>query len=431
MKMMRLASLGLLLLFAVSGISAHKDDKIKGAQDFVSNFREDTSLLHANILLYSKAHLKIQPGSLDAPGIVQVQFNSEDDWNPDNLDAAEQQELLEFCKQIAANKSVKAFTAGSLDVLDGLRKVLQHDGSQLIQELKKNDCYDAVKEFVFGNKPSTPPAAPSAVKPGSQAQSVIAPSASSLSSQEEDRLRAAIIAAARNYQGARYVYGAMSPPSKFDCSGLVGQAYKDAAGYTIPRSSKEIFRLGKAITEQELKPGDIVVFTTDIWGSPSHVALWINNSTIIQAVSAGRPTGVITSSMPDKYWTPRIIGYRTFFSGGALIAKPKSPAAILPVSDFSISLKNSIQRGVDQIEAEVNTVMRFSIYNETNKAGDFTLYFYNTGTGRPNGERQEFQLKIKEKFESELLILEKIGQYKLEIRDKTNDLYFEHTWNVR
>ncbi|MDR2096843.1 MAG: C40 family peptidase [Treponema sp.] len=435
MEMMKCAALGLLLFCAVSVIPAHKDKRVKDA--LAPDGKEYAFFIPENTILYSKEHLKPSAG-LDTPGIVEVQYNSEDDWNPDNLDAAEQKEILEFCKQIAANRSVKAFTSGSVDVLDGLRKVLKHDGSQLIQELKKSDCYDSVMEFAFGNKPSVPskPSAPAqsaaSVKPASQAPSLsAAPAVSAWSSQEEESLRSAIVAAARTYQGARYVYGAMSPPSgKFDCSGLIGQAYLDAAGYTIPRSSKEIYRLGKAITEQELKPGDIVVFTTDMWGSPSHVALWINQGTIIQAVSAGRPTGVIISAMPDKYWTPRIIGYRTFFSNGALIPKSKSPVASLPISDFSIRLGNSLQRGVDNFEAAVKTVMRFSVYNDTNRQGNFTLYFYRIGADRAKGERQEFQLKAKEKFESELLVLEETGQYRLEIRGNT-DLYFEHTWNVR
>jgi cell wall-associated NlpC family hydrolase len=396
---------------------------------------EYTSSVYVNTLFYSKEHVKTLPG-LDTSGIVQVQYNSEDGWNPDNLDAEEQEELLEFCRQIAVNKSVKFFTAGSPDVLDGLRKTLQYDGSQLVKELKKNGYYDAVIGFISENIPSVPanPVKPStsaqqaAVKPASPPDNV---AESAWFSQDEDSLRAAIIAAARAYQGARYVYGAMSPPGQFDCSGLIGQAYKDAVGYTIPRSSKEIYRMGKAITEQELKPGDIVVFTTDMWGSPSHVALWINKSTIIQAVSAGRPTGVITSSMPDKYWTPRIIGYRTFFSNGTLISKVKSPVAILPVSNFSTSLTNSIQRGADNFDAALNTAMRFSIYNETSRTDKFTLYFYKTGIDRAKGEQQEFQLKANEHFESELLIFEETGQYKLEIRGNTHDLYFEHTWNVR
>jgi cell wall-associated NlpC family hydrolase len=299
------------------------------------------------------------------------------------------------------------------------------------KDIKQDGHYDAVMGFVPGNISSVPenpsasarrPAIKPASPPGGAAVSV-------QFSQDEDSLRAGIVAAAMSYQGARYVYGAMSPPGQFDCSGFIGQAYKDAAGYTIPRSSREIYRVGRAITEQELKPGDIVVFATTR-GGPSHVALWINNSTIIQAVSSGWPTGVITSSMPDKYWTPRIIGYRTFFSNGVLISRSESPAAILPVNDFSIgstNLTNFIQRGAGDFEAALNTAARSSVYNKTSGTDTLTPYFHKTGTGGAGGEQRQFQLKAKEKFESELLIFEETDSYKLEIRGNTLDLYFEHT----
>ncbi len=85
-------------------------------------------------------------------------------------------------------------------------------------------------------------------------------------------------------QGTPYVFGAAGP-DKFDCSGLVSWALKEAGvsgGRTTARGLQERYA-GSAITKKEdLKPGDLVFFhSSNTRGIPkgkaSHVEIYLGN----------------------------------------------------------------------------------------------------------------------------------------------------------
>ncbi|MDR1211111.1 MAG: C40 family peptidase, partial [Spirochaetaceae bacterium] len=125
-----------------------------------------------------------------------------------------------------------------------------------------------------------------------------------------DPVRQKIIDAARQYVGVPYVYGAASP-SGFDCSGFVGYVYNAAAGISLPRTSKNIWASGETVRTAAAQPGDLIVFDT-VGGAPSHVAILLDDETMIHAVSQGPRTGVIISPVQDRYFAPRIMGMRSF-----------------------------------------------------------------------------------------------------------------------
>jgi cell wall-associated NlpC family hydrolase len=89
------------------------------------------------------------------------------------------------------------------------------------------------------------------------------------------------LAWAQKQLGKPYSFGATGP-SSFDCSGLTLGAWK-AAGVTINRTSQAQFRNGRAVSKDELQPGDLVFF----YGGISHVALYVGNGTIIHAPHPG------------------------------------------------------------------------------------------------------------------------------------------------
>lgn len=84
-------------------------------------------------------------------------------------------------------------------------------------------------------------------------------------------------------QGTPYVFGAAGP-DKFDCSGLVSWALKEAGvsgGRTTARGLQERYK-GSAVKKEDLKPGDLVFF----WspnnrgipkGQASHVEIYLGD----------------------------------------------------------------------------------------------------------------------------------------------------------
>jgi len=83
--------------------------------------------------------------------------------------------------------------------------------------------------------------------------------------------------------GAKYRYGATGP-NAFDCSGLVGWAFKNS-GKSLPRTSKAMSRVGTPVSKSALQPGDLVFF----YGGPSHVGIYVGNGKIVHASNPRHP----------------------------------------------------------------------------------------------------------------------------------------------
>ena|GEM_PF-5018381 len=110
---------------------------------------------------------------------------------------------------------------------------------------------------------------------------------------------------ALDYVGRPYTWGGASPAG-FDCSGLVQYVYGHF-GIVVPRTSYQQFQIGRSVTWTNLLPGDLVFFTTDHPGA-SHVAIYIGNGLMVQALNPS--TGVIVSHLHDPYYRQRFIGAR-------------------------------------------------------------------------------------------------------------------------
>ena len=114
------------------------------------------------------------------------------------------------------------------------------------------------------------------------------------------------VSIALNYVGTPYKSGGLDQEG-FDCSGLVYASIKELVSYKIPRTSKELFNIGKN-AEGALLPGDLVFFDTT--GGPSHVGIFSGEGHFIHAASEGPKTGVIVSSLKEDYYKTRYLGAR-------------------------------------------------------------------------------------------------------------------------
>jgi cell wall-associated NlpC family hydrolase len=101
------------------------------------------------------------------------------------------------------------------------------------------------------------------------------------------------LASAMGKLGKPYVYGATGP-NAFDCSGLVGWAYKQV-GVALPRTSAAQSRVGTPVAKSDLRPGDLVFFYSPV----SHVAIYLGNGKVVHASTSGQPVKVSElSAMP-------------------------------------------------------------------------------------------------------------------------------------
>ncbi|MDR1389996.1 MAG: C40 family peptidase [Treponema sp.] len=102
----------------------------------------------------------------------------------------------------------------------------------------------------------------------------------------------------------------------FDCSGLIYFVYREAAGMELSRSTVGLWKSGKAVASADIKPGDVLIFTTVREGA-SHAGIVIENGDqgiiFIHAASQGSKRGVIVSNLGERYYRMRFMGARSYF----------------------------------------------------------------------------------------------------------------------
>jgi peptidoglycan DL-endopeptidase CwlO len=107
--------------------------------------------------------------------------------------------------------------------------------------------------------------------------------------------RASALKYALSKVGAPYRYGAAGP-NAFDCSGLVYWSFKQA-GVSLPRSSRAQSRVGKPVSRDQLRAGDLVFFYKPV----SHVGIYIGDGKIVHASTRKAPVKI--SDMAGKKFT--------------------------------------------------------------------------------------------------------------------------------
>jgi cell wall-associated NlpC family hydrolase len=107
--------------------------------------------------------------------------------------------------------------------------------------------------------------------------------------------------------GVDYRYGGETPESGVDCSGLVRYVFQQVTGVTLPRTSKELSRLGNNVASADLAPGDLVFFNTRRLPF-SHVGIYLGDNRFIHAPSTGSEVEI--SRLSESYWQKHFNGAR-------------------------------------------------------------------------------------------------------------------------
>lgn len=118
-----------------------------------------------------------------------------------------------------------------------------------------------------------------------------------------DEIAEKLVATARLFLGAPYMWGGMSA-GLFDCSGLTGFCYF-MAGIQLPRDASQQIKLGEPVEFDDMQAGDLVFFGNT---SVGHVALCTGPGRIIHSSQIVRENSLIKGE-PD-YYGRNILGIR-------------------------------------------------------------------------------------------------------------------------
>lgn len=128
----------------------------------------------------------------------------------------------------------------------------------------------------------------------------------------------ALIKLAKSQLGVTYKYATSNPNVSFDCSGFTSYVY---SSFEIPssRSSKAYGNLGEAVSLENCKKGDCILFSGTKTGSKTigHVGIVIENNEnglkFIHCSSSKNHYGVTITDYYDSNYTKRFLQVRRLY----------------------------------------------------------------------------------------------------------------------
>ncbi|HXG31584.1 MAG TPA: LysM peptidoglycan-binding domain-containing protein, partial [Thermodesulfobacteriota bacterium] len=116
--------------------------------------------------------------------------------------------------------------------------------------------------------------------------------------------RNSIISVAKRFLGAPYKFGGNSPIRGLDCSAFVNKVF-GFFDVDLPRTARDIYKIGQDVSKDELATGDLVFFRTYA-SYPSHVGIYIGDDEFIHASSKAKKVTIDSMNLP--YYRRRYIG---------------------------------------------------------------------------------------------------------------------------
>ncbi|MBC7873619.1 MAG: C40 family peptidase [Ferruginibacter sp.] len=114
-----------------------------------------------------------------------------------------------------------------------------------------------------------------------------------------------IVAFARTLMGIPYLYASTDPSKGFDCSGLITYVFNHF-NIAVPRSSVDFTNMGREISLDNAKPGDLILFT----GTDSTIRI-VGHMGIVESINddtvnfihstSGKAKGVVITPFENYY----------------------------------------------------------------------------------------------------------------------------------
>ncbi|AYC33700.1 peptidoglycan endopeptidase [Pseudomonas cavernae] len=121
--------------------------------------------------------------------------------------------------------------------------------------------------------------------------------------------------------GTPYRYGGNTPDGGFDCSGLIGYVYRDAAGILLPRSTRELIAMrAPSVRRDALQSGDLLFFATNGGGQVSHAGIYVGEGRFVHAPSSGGT--VRLDSLASAYWQNSYVDAKRVLAPPSLARHP-------------------------------------------------------------------------------------------------------------
>ena len=120
--------------------------------------------------------------------------------------------------------------------------------------------------------------------------------------------RSKLLRVVDSYLGVPYKWGGTTRAG-MDCSALTRAVYRETFGVELPRTSRQMYELGRPVNQiKKLKAGDLVFFRiSDSGPGVSHVGIFVGDGRFAHASSS---RGGVIDNLSSSYFESKYAGAR-------------------------------------------------------------------------------------------------------------------------